>query len=251
MDGSLMVLGIESSCDETCAGLVRGGRRHVAADPLEHSPLPDPCRVLIVSGGHTSLLLVRDLARDPIVHLGDTLDDAADACLDNVARVYRLPHPYFRGAEGSMDAAQGVMALLVRPVPGELLLSFAAGIRRVYAEAFAAHPWQEDEAGADRCLARLARDVVRPGFAVALALDRETVLGFATAWTTPDTFPSDRCYPQVSAALGPDRTADWLCGSREVDELAVAGQARGIGLGAQRGCSTPSPSTGPTAGAGC
>ncbi|GAA2228999.1 tRNA (adenosine(37)-N6)-threonylcarbamoyltransferase complex transferase subunit TsaD [Streptomyces amakusaensis] len=66
---------------------------HVAADALEHGPLPDPCVVLIVSGGHTSLLLVRDLARDPIVHLGDTLDDAAGECFDKVARVFGLPYP--------------------------------------------------------------------------------------------------------------------------------------------------------------
>ncbi|MCL6289824.1 tRNA (adenosine(37)-N6)-threonylcarbamoyltransferase complex transferase subunit TsaD [Streptomyces sp. 43Y-GA-1] len=66
---------------------------HVAADTLEHGPLPDPCVVLIVSGGHTSLLLVRDLARDPIVHLGDTVDDAAGECFDKVARVFGLPYP--------------------------------------------------------------------------------------------------------------------------------------------------------------
>ncbi|KMS76430.1 O-sialoglycoprotein endopeptidase [Streptomyces viridochromogenes] len=66
---------------------------HVAADTLAHGPLPDPCVVLIVSGGHTSLLLVRDLARDPIVHLGDTLDDAAGECFDKVARVLGLPYP--------------------------------------------------------------------------------------------------------------------------------------------------------------
>ncbi|MEO3973299.1 tRNA (adenosine(37)-N6)-threonylcarbamoyltransferase complex transferase subunit TsaD [Streptomyces sp. CAU 1734] len=66
---------------------------HVAADTLEHGPLPDPCMVLIVSGGHTSLLLVRDLARDPIAHLGDTIDDAAGECFDKVARVFGLPYP--------------------------------------------------------------------------------------------------------------------------------------------------------------
>jgi N6-L-threonylcarbamoyladenine synthase len=66
---------------------------HVAADTLEHGPLPDPCMVLIVSGGHTSLLLVRDLVRDPIVHLGDTLDDAAGECFDKVARIFGLPYP--------------------------------------------------------------------------------------------------------------------------------------------------------------
>lgn len=66
---------------------------HVAAATLDGGPLPDPCVVLIVSGGHTSLLLVRDLARDPVVHLGDTLDDAAGECFDKVARILRLPYP--------------------------------------------------------------------------------------------------------------------------------------------------------------
>ncbi|MDJ1132998.1 tRNA (adenosine(37)-N6)-threonylcarbamoyltransferase complex transferase subunit TsaD [Streptomyces iconiensis] len=66
---------------------------HVAADTLEHGPLPDPCVVLVVSGGHTSLLLVTDLAREPVVHLGDTVDDAAGECFDKVARVLGLPYP--------------------------------------------------------------------------------------------------------------------------------------------------------------
>ncbi|MGA5638581.1 tRNA (adenosine(37)-N6)-threonylcarbamoyltransferase complex transferase subunit TsaD [Streptomyces cinereoruber] len=66
---------------------------HVAADTLEHGPLPSPCVVLVVSGGHTSLLLVRDLVREPILHLGDTLDDAAGECFDKVARILGLPYP--------------------------------------------------------------------------------------------------------------------------------------------------------------
>ncbi|MFJ1790577.1 tRNA (adenosine(37)-N6)-threonylcarbamoyltransferase complex transferase subunit TsaD [Kitasatospora griseola] len=66
---------------------------HVAAAGLAGEPLPNPCVVLIVSGGHTSLLLVRDLARDPIVHLGDTLDDAAGECFDKTARILGLPYP--------------------------------------------------------------------------------------------------------------------------------------------------------------
>lgn len=66
---------------------------HVAADTPEHGPLPTPCVVLIVPGGHTSLLLVRDLVREPILHLGDTLDDAAGECFDKVARILGLPCP--------------------------------------------------------------------------------------------------------------------------------------------------------------
>ena len=34
---------------------------HVAVDQLEHGPLPEPCVALLVSGGHSSLLLVHDL----------------------------------------------------------------------------------------------------------------------------------------------------------------------------------------------
>ncbi|MBB2900963.1 N6-L-threonylcarbamoyladenine synthase [Kineococcus radiotolerans] len=66
---------------------------HAAVDVLEHGPLPRRCVALVVSGGHTSLLLLGDLARDPIVHLGDTIDDAAGEAFDKVARVLGLGYP--------------------------------------------------------------------------------------------------------------------------------------------------------------
>jgi len=66
---------------------------HAAADTLEHGPLPERSIGLIVSGGHTSLLFVRDLVRTPIVHLSDTLDDAAGEAFDKVARLIGLPYP--------------------------------------------------------------------------------------------------------------------------------------------------------------
>ncbi|WP_375497018.1 tRNA (adenosine(37)-N6)-threonylcarbamoyltransferase complex transferase subunit TsaD [uncultured Jatrophihabitans sp.] len=66
---------------------------HAAADTLEHGPLPDRSIGLIVSGGHTSLLFVRDLVRTPIVHLSDTFDDAAGEAFDKVARLLGLPYP--------------------------------------------------------------------------------------------------------------------------------------------------------------
>ena len=42
---------------------------HVAVDQLEHGALPEPCIALLVSGGHSSLLLVPDMAKD-VVSLG-------------------------------------------------------------------------------------------------------------------------------------------------------------------------------------
>lgn len=66
---------------------------HAAADTLEHGPLPERSIVLIVSGGHTSILAVGDLVRDPIEHLGDTLDDAAGEAFDKVSRLLGLGYP--------------------------------------------------------------------------------------------------------------------------------------------------------------
>ncbi|WP_310716623.1 tRNA (adenosine(37)-N6)-threonylcarbamoyltransferase complex transferase subunit TsaD [Streptomyces lydicus] len=91
---------------------------HVAADTLEHGPLPDPCVVLIVSGGHTSLLLVRDLARDPIVHLGDTLDDAAGECFDKAARVFGLPYPGGPAIDRAARVGDPRAVLFPRPLTG-------------------------------------------------------------------------------------------------------------------------------------
>lgn len=65
---------------------------HVAVDQLEHGALPKPCIALLVSGGHSSLLLVPDVARD-VVSLGSTVDDAAGEAFDKVARVLGLPFP--------------------------------------------------------------------------------------------------------------------------------------------------------------
>ncbi|WP_280402589.1 tRNA (adenosine(37)-N6)-threonylcarbamoyltransferase complex transferase subunit TsaD [Nocardia carnea] len=64
---------------------------HVAVDTLEHGPMP-PCVALLVSGGHTHLLHVTDLAQ-PLVELGSTVDDAAGEAFDKVARLLGLGYP--------------------------------------------------------------------------------------------------------------------------------------------------------------
>ena len=63
---------------------------HIAVDELEHGELPDPVIALLVSGGHSSLVL---LTADRIEPLGQTLDDAAGEAFDKVARLLGLPFP--------------------------------------------------------------------------------------------------------------------------------------------------------------
>jgi len=65
---------------------------HVAVDELEHGRLAEPSIAMLVSGGHSSLLLVPDLAQD-VQPLGQTIDDAAGEAFDKVARVLGLPFP--------------------------------------------------------------------------------------------------------------------------------------------------------------
>lgn len=67
---------------------------HVAVELLrsEGRELELPCVALLVSGGHTSLLLIRDLV-DGVEVLGETIDDAAGEAFDKVARVLGLPYP--------------------------------------------------------------------------------------------------------------------------------------------------------------
>ena len=65
---------------------------HVAVDIVEHGPLPEPTMALLVSGGHSSLLMVPDVTAE-ITSLGSTIDDAAGEAFDKVARVLGLPFP--------------------------------------------------------------------------------------------------------------------------------------------------------------
>lgn len=121
----------------------------------------------------------------------------------------------------------------IRLFTGKDLLTRAAALHSVYVDAFCAPPWNEDEEQAVEFIGRLAGKVHQPGFTAALALAGSEVAGFATAWTTRAPFPTDRCYPQAAAALGPERTVEWLCGAREIDELAVRPAAQGTGLAAR------------------
>ncbi|MBK0419744.1 tRNA (adenosine(37)-N6)-threonylcarbamoyltransferase complex transferase subunit TsaD [Leucobacter sp. CSA1] len=71
-------------------GLRPASGRHGAISTVGELELPTVA--LLVSGGHTSLLLVRDLIGD-VELLGETIDDAAGEAFDKVARLLGLPYP--------------------------------------------------------------------------------------------------------------------------------------------------------------
>ena len=85
---------------------------HVAVDTLVHGPLPEPAIAMLVSGGHSSLLLVDDLAHG-VTPLGATIDDAAGEAFDKVARLLGLPFP--GGPPIDREARAGDPAAIVFP----------------------------------------------------------------------------------------------------------------------------------------
>ncbi len=64
---------------------------HVSANFIEHPDLEPPFLCLIVSGGHTHLVIVKDYGKYEII--GRTHDDAAGEAFDKVARAIGLGYP--------------------------------------------------------------------------------------------------------------------------------------------------------------
>jgi N6-L-threonylcarbamoyladenine synthase len=83
---------------------------HIYANWLTDAPAPEPLPVeppfpllcLVVSGGHTQLVLMRD--HGSYVLLGQTVDDAAGEAFDKVGRLLGLPYP---GGPAIQRAAEG------------------------------------------------------------------------------------------------------------------------------------------------
>ena len=64
---------------------------HIFANLLQYSDLEPPFLSLVVSGGHTMLVVVRDYNTFEL--LGQTRDDAAGEAFDKIARVMGYPYP--------------------------------------------------------------------------------------------------------------------------------------------------------------
>ena len=78
-------------------------RGHIAANYIAYPELKPPFLCLVVSGGHTLIVDVKDYTHMEI--LGTTLDDAAGECFDKVGRVLGMPSP--GGAALDRAAQQG------------------------------------------------------------------------------------------------------------------------------------------------
>lgn len=76
-------------------------RSHIAANYITHADLEPPFLALVVSGGHSHIIHVKNYTDFDII--GRTRDDAAGECLDKAARAMGIPYP---GGKNLDDIAQ-------------------------------------------------------------------------------------------------------------------------------------------------
>ena len=98
---------------------------HVAVDIVEHGPLPEPTLALLVSGGHSSLLLVPDVTHD-VRPLGASIDDAAGEAFDKVARLLDLGYPGGPAIDRAARDGDPKAIAFPRPLTGPLVTATAS-----------------------------------------------------------------------------------------------------------------------------
>lgn len=64
---------------------------HILVNFLQNQKMKFPAIALIVSGGHTQIILAKAIGKYKII--GETRDDAAGECFDKTARIIGLPYP--------------------------------------------------------------------------------------------------------------------------------------------------------------
>jgi N6-L-threonylcarbamoyladenine synthase len=114
---------------------------HLAADVLEHGPLPQ-CVALLVSGGHTHLLGVHSLS-EPMIELGSTLDDAAGEAYDKVARLLGLGYPGGRVLDELARTGDRAAIVFPRGMTGPADAPYAfsfSGLKTAVARYVESHP---------------------------------------------------------------------------------------------------------------
>jgi len=151
--GGVLVGLIEAKAIALVHGLPLIAVNHLEAHALTPGlaeGLKPPYVLLLVSGGHTQLLLIEDVGR--YVRLGTTIDDALGEAFDKTAKLLGLPQPGGPSVEKAARGGRADRFALPRPMLGraEPHFSFAGLKTAVRLAAQSAAPL-DDQAIADLC----------------------------------------------------------------------------------------------------
>ena len=141
-----------------------------ALTPRLTDALAYPYLLLLVSGGHTQLLLVSGLGR--YERWGTTIDDALGEAFDKTAKLLELPHPGGPAVERMAARGDPRRFALPRPLRGEKRLDFSfSGLKTAVRQAAQAHAPLSETDVADLCAGfqAAAAEAVRDRVDLALA----------------------------------------------------------------------------------
>lgn len=91
---------------------------HILVSQMEFPDIKFPFLALLVSGGHTQIILARSLG--DYVLLGETIDDAAGEAFDKTAKIMGLPYPGGR-ALAELASLDAFFAMNIKSFPKPLL----------------------------------------------------------------------------------------------------------------------------------
>ena len=191
------------------------GKAFVAVNHLEAHALspgltddvPPPYLLLLVSGGHTQLVVVNDVGS--YTRLGTTLDDALGEAFDKAAKLLGLPYP--GGPEVERYAARGKPVIpLPRPMAGRPEPHFSlAGLKTALRQEAMARTPLSDKDVADLCASfqEAVGDVVRDRVMRAMTLFEDrmpegTALTLVAAGGVAATGPLRAVLGEIAAERG-------------------------------------------------
>ena len=128
---------------------------HIYANVLEHGEIPFPSLVLIVSGAHSDLVLMRGHGMYEV--LGRTRDDAAGEAFDKVARALGLGYPGGPAIQRAAQDGRPDAVDLPLPFPAESSYDFSfSGLKTAVVRVLSATPAGPDNGPAPELLVNLA-----------------------------------------------------------------------------------------------
>ncbi|MCW5724268.1 MAG: tRNA (adenosine(37)-N6)-threonylcarbamoyltransferase complex transferase subunit TsaD [Maricaulaceae bacterium] len=141
-----------------------------ALSPRLSAPLEFPWLLLLVSGGHTQLLIAEGVGR--YRRLGATLDDAAGEAFDKTAKVMGLPYPGGPAVEAMAAKGDPARFALPEPLKGKPGCDFSfAGLKTAAKETWERLENPSEQDRADLCAAMQAAIVKHLAARAARAMD--------------------------------------------------------------------------------
>jgi len=97
---------------------------HIASNYITHKNLQPPFTCLLISGGHTAILDVKDFTKFELV--GSTVDDAVGEAFDKVARILGLSYPGGVNIDKYAKQGQNNITFINKPIlPNSFNFSFS------------------------------------------------------------------------------------------------------------------------------